>query len=191
MRVRSVIVQKMWISRSFGPVDAAQKAEKLLMPMAGQTLGNHVSVGEIQGREQRRRPVPFCNRGSAVPAGRATRATSVACDRAAWICLFSSTHKTSAFAGGFRYSPTTSRSLSTNWGSRLNLKAPPDAVAACEFSRCGKRSRLRPGHRPWTVCSNASRPSVWSTALLSRSGPSFRADALLPSAPRSILESAR
>jgi hypothetical protein len=35
----------------------------------------------------------------------------------AWICDFSSTHKTRAFSGGARYNPTTSRTLSMNWGS--------------------------------------------------------------------------
>jgi hypothetical protein len=35
----------------------------------------------------------------------------------AWIWLFSSTHSTSALSGGLRYSPTTSRTLSTNSGS--------------------------------------------------------------------------
>ena len=36
----------------------------------------------------------------------------------AWIWLFSSMHNTTAFSGGFRYSPTTSTSLSSN---RLSL----------------------------------------------------------------------
>src|SRR3990172_7310124 len=40
----------------------------------------------------------------------------------AWIWLFSSTQSTTALAGGFRYSPTTSVSFSTNCGSRDNLK---------------------------------------------------------------------
>src|SRR5271166_1795524 len=40
----------------------------------------------------------------------------------AWIWLFSSTHSTSARSGGSRYSPTMSRTLSINNGSRLSLK---------------------------------------------------------------------
>ncbi len=35
----------------------------------------------------------------------------------AWIWVFSSTHSTNARSGGFRYSPTTSRTLATNNGS--------------------------------------------------------------------------
>src|SRR5215217_1705558 len=39
----------------------------------------------------------------------------------AWIWDFSSTHNTSAFSGGSRYNPTTSRTLSMKWGSVLIL----------------------------------------------------------------------
>jgi hypothetical protein len=40
----------------------------------------------------------------------------------AWTWLFSSTHKTRAWSGGSRYSPTTSRSFSMNQGSVDSLK---------------------------------------------------------------------
>src|SRR3954464_3786931 len=39
----------------------------------------------------------------------------------AWICDFSSTHSTTAFSGGARYSPTTSTTLATSSGSVENL----------------------------------------------------------------------
>src|ERR1700738_2032841 len=46
-----------------------------------------------------------------------------ACDRSrACTCDFSSTHSTTAFSGGSRYRPTTSRTLSMNSGSVLSLK---------------------------------------------------------------------
>src|SRR4029450_6827950 len=48
---------------------------------------------------------------------------STGCDRSsACTCDFSSTHSTRACSGGSRYSPTTSRTLSTNCGSKLSLK---------------------------------------------------------------------
>src|SRR3990167_10926563 len=40
----------------------------------------------------------------------------------AWIWLFSSTHNTIAFSGGSMYSPTMSRTFSTNSGSLESLK---------------------------------------------------------------------
>jgi len=41
------------------PVFIHQESEKLLMAMAGQTLGNHIAVDEVQCRQQRRCPMPF------------------------------------------------------------------------------------------------------------------------------------
>ena len=39
----------------------------------------------------------------------------------AWIWVFSSTQTTTAFCGGFMYSPTTSRTFASNSGSVENL----------------------------------------------------------------------
>ncbi len=52
----------------------------------------------------------------------------------AWIWAFSSTHSTSALSGGFRYSPTMSRTLSMNNGSGDSLKVS---------LRCGCRLKAR------------------------------------------------
>src|ERR1017187_8139502 len=52
----------------------------------------------------------------------------------AWIWVFSSTHSTMAWSGGFRYSPTTSVSFSRNRASRDNLK---------RLTRCGFKLWLR------------------------------------------------
>jgi hypothetical protein len=52
----------------------------------------------------------------------------------AWIWDFSSTHNTSARSGGSRYNPTTSRTLSMNWGSA-------DSFQVC--SRCGLSPNAR------------------------------------------------
>src|SRR2546425_763988 len=60
---------------------------------------------------------------------------STGCDRlSAWICAFSSTDSTTAPSGGFRYSPTTSTTLSMNNGSVESLN-----VSAW----CGLRLNLR------------------------------------------------
>ena len=52
----------------------------------------------------------------------------------AWICDFSSTHKTSARSGGAMYSPTTSRTFATKSGSVESLKVS---------TRCGCRPNAR------------------------------------------------
>ena len=52
----------------------------------------------------------------------------------AWTCDFSSTHNTTAFAGGCRYSPTTSRIFASSSGSVENLNV---------WTRQGCRSHLR------------------------------------------------
>jgi hypothetical protein len=61
MRVGPIIIQND-VDHQFlrdSPVDAAQEPKKLLMPMAGLSLGNHVAVDQVQCREQSRGPVPF------------------------------------------------------------------------------------------------------------------------------------
>ncbi|MBD2894393.1 hypothetical protein amrb99_33180 [Actinomadura sp. RB99] len=61
--------------------------------------------------------------------GRIGAVRSIAC-----ICDFSSTARTSAFSGGFRYSPTTSRTLSTNCGS-------VDSFQVCTVCGLGPNAR--------------------------------------------------
>ena len=71
----------------------------------------------------------------------------------AWIWDFSSTHSTTAFSGGARYSPTTSVTLATSCGSVENLNVSArhgctpysrHAVATVAFPirRCRPNSRL-------------------------------------------------
>jgi len=52
----------------------------------------------------------------------------------AWICDFSSTHKTRAFSGGLMYRPTTSRTLSMNCGSVDSFHV---------WTMCGLRPKAR------------------------------------------------
>ena len=67
----------------------------------------------------------------------------------AWIPLFSSTQNTTALAGGFRYSPTTSRSFSTKWGSdSLNCPTRWGWRPCCDSARARllqRRLHLRQG----------------------------------------------
>ena len=71
----------------------------------------------------------------------------------AWIWVFSSTHSTTAASGGFRYSPATSRTLSTNCGSGDTLYSSmrwglsPNARHICDTAVCDTPDR-RFGHRP-------------------------------------------
>ena len=50
----------------------------------------------------------------------------------AWMLGFASTQKTTALSGGLRYTPTISRSFSTNRGSFENL----NRSTRCGWSRC-------------------------------------------------------
>src|SRR6266566_4499363 len=56
----------------------------------------------------------------------------------AWIWLFSSTHNTIPFCGGFKYRPTTSVNFSMNWGSRDSLKVR----LRCGLRLCNCQSRF-------------------------------------------------
>src|SRR5438132_12549226 len=56
----------------------------------------------------------------------------------AWIWLFSSTHNTIPFCGGFKYRPTTSVNFSMNWGSRDSLKVR----IRCGLRLCNCQSRF-------------------------------------------------
>src|SRR5487761_242210 len=56
----------------------------------------------------------------------------------AWIWLFSSTHNTIAFCGGFKYRPTTSVNFSINLGSRDSLKVR----LRCGLRLCNCQSRF-------------------------------------------------
>ena len=66
----------------------------------------------------------------------------------AWIWLFWSTHSTIAFSGGFRYSPTTSVSFSTNRSSADSL----NVSTRCGLRLCASQIRCTvAGDTPWAV----------------------------------------
>jgi hypothetical protein len=114
------------IGRDHG-VDVLQEVQELLMAMTLSALCDHLTVRDVERGEQSRRPVPDIVVGDAFrvaqPEGQDRLRPS-----SAWIWVFSSTHNTTALSGGFRYSPTMSRTLSTKAGSVESLKL---------FERCG------------------------------------------------------
>ena len=82
-------------------VDSLQEAEELLTPMPAMTLADDLARGDIERREQRRRPVPAV---VVRPALRRTEGQGQNRRGAveAWIWLFSSTLSTDARSGGSR-----------------------------------------------------------------------------------------
>jgi hypothetical protein len=114
------------IGRDHG-VDVLQEVQELLVAMTLSALCDRLIVRDVERGEQSRRPVPDIVVGDAFrvaqPEGQDRLRPS-----SAWIWVFSSTHNTTALSGGFRYSPTMSRTLSTKAGSVESLKL---------FERCG------------------------------------------------------
>src|SRR3954447_7211463 len=124
------------VGRDLG-VQLAQELAELAGPVASVQRPDHLAAGHVEGGEQRGGAGPDVVVSS--PLGHPGIIGSTGAVRfSAWIWLFSSTHSTSARSGGSRYSPTTSRTLSTNSGSLLSLKV---------FTRCGlswKPRQIRP-----------------------------------------------
>lgn len=118
-------------------VDLAQEVQELLVPMLGANTRDHLSVGHIECGEQGRRAVANVVVGD--PLDVANPMGSTGCVRSsAWIWLFSSTHSTSAWSGGFRYSPVMSRTFSTKARSldSLKLRERCGAMPAARNWRC-------------------------------------------------------
>src|SRR5512146_2025620 len=108
----------------------------------------------------------------------------------AYTWLFSSRHSTTAFSGGFRYSPTTSTSFSSNRGSvdNLNVSTRCGCSPRARQTRCTV-SRLTPPPAPpspaWTSASPPAGPRATSPARSrSPSPPESMAYAPGPHAPR-------
>ena len=101
-------------------VEALEEFQKLLMAMPAMTLADHFPGRDIQGRKQRGRAVANVVVGL---AGRDARAHRQQRPRAVQRLhlTFSSIDNTMARSGGHRYSPTMSRTFSTNCGSADSL----------------------------------------------------------------------
>ena len=116
-----------------GGGDLLQELQEFLVAVAGLAGVGDLAGSCVQGGEQTGDSVPgvswVCRSGMPGRSGRIGWVRS-----SAWHCDFSSTHTTTAFSGGFRYSPTTSPTLASSSGSVDNLN-PPD--------RCGCRQNRR------------------------------------------------
>jgi len=116
--VSAVIVQDQMDLQPVGhfAIDGAHELDELGVAVPGKALADHRAGQHVQGREQRRGAIAraVVGHGAARPA----TIGNDACVRSrAWICDFSSMHNTIALCGGFKYSPTTSTSLSSNFAS--------------------------------------------------------------------------
>jgi len=110
----------------------------------------------------------------------------------AWTWLFASTARTNARSGGSRYSPTTSRSFSTNCGSRESLKVSTRCGCSHAASRSAGRSYGRgPGPGPACACSSASPPRCGVQRRLHDPLDHLGRDGLLPAGPWRILQQPR
>jgi hypothetical protein len=100
-------------------LDGAQELQELAAAVPTVRLADHLAGGDVQRCEQCRRAMPLVIVRS--PCGRSQRQLA-ACDPVPESGIFSSTHNTMAISGGAMYSPTMSRTLSTNIGSVDSLK---------------------------------------------------------------------
>jgi hypothetical protein len=137
--VRAVVIHDhvhVSVGRQLG-IDALEKFQKFLMAMAPMTLSDHFPGGDFQGREQRRRAVANVVMGFARRDAGAHRQQRAGAVRGLHLA-FSSIEKTMARSGGQRYSPTMSRTFSTNCGSAdsLNVSSRCD----CNSNVCQMRA---------------------------------------------------
>src|SRR5438105_9895182 len=117
-------------------LDGIQEPDELLMPVTLHAASDHLAVEHVERGEQRGGAVPLVIMGI-VPQrpgliGKPGWVRSSAC-----IWLFSSTLSTIACAGGSIYSPTMSRSLGMNSGSRDSL----NCRTRCGWSPCERQMR--------------------------------------------------
>src|SRR5450631_3545786 len=98
--------------------DLIHEVEKLSPAAALVMTGLYGSAEHIKSRKKRRGSVAFIAVREAGERALPLGSRIQPCARSsAWIAGFSSTLKTSAFSGGFKYSPTTSAALAANSGS--------------------------------------------------------------------------
>ena len=82
-------------------VDMLQKGQKLLVPVARATLGEHPTVGDVERGKQGCRAMSKVIVVNAIDIAEAKRQDRLV-RSSAWIWLFSSTHNTTACSGGLR-----------------------------------------------------------------------------------------
>src|SRR5262245_44399432 len=173
-------------------VDVIEEADELLMPVALHVATDNGAVENVEGGEQGGCAVAFVVVGHRPGAPRLHRQSRLGAVRA-WIWLFSSTERTTAWAGGLMYRPTMSLSFAANFGSfdSLNVRMRCGASWWASRMRCTDRkltpatfASIRPvqcvaspGGGPVTRSMTSCTVSAGSGALpglrvLSRSKPS-------------------
>src|SRR6185369_1766194 len=174
--VRGVIVQhqvQVQVLRD-SRVDELEEPEELLVAVPAVGLRDHRPAADVVGRTGRHGAVRS----------------------RAWIWDFSSTARTSACSGGFRYRPTTSRTLAMNSGSVLSFHVSttcglsPNARQIRETDDCD--SPLSPAidlvvqcvswPRPFSVSTRVTTTSTCSSVIV-RGAPGRAASARPPTPP--------
>ena len=141
-----------WTSRSAGTLRFDLVEERCGTRRRG---GDRSGPRDHLSRKRRRAPRRgwWCrcggSHGCAARGARAASAGSAAVRSSAWIWVFSSTHSTTAASGGFRYSPTMSRTLSMNCGSgdslneSVQMRLQPERTPDSAHRRLGHPRRVR------------------------------------------------
>jgi hypothetical protein len=96
-----------------GLVDQVQEPTELLGSVPGGEVRDHVARRDIEGGVEVGGAVALVVVGATLGVPGINGSTGAVRSRA-WTWVFSSTHNTTAASGGFKYRPTTSRTLSMN-----------------------------------------------------------------------------
>jgi hypothetical protein len=124
-------------------VDVAQKAQKLLVPMARLALGDDAAVGHVERRKQGRGAVPIVVVGDAFDIAEPHRQHRLTALEGLNLALLVDAQNQRVFSG-FKYNPTASRTFSTKNGSVESLKDFVRALVLCaddSLIRHGRRNR--------------------------------------------------
>ena len=129
--------------------------------------------GDLQRGEQGGGAVPDVVVGLPSPAGPGRIGRIGAVRSSAWIWDFSSIESTTALSGGFRYSPTTSRTLASSCGSveNLNVSRPPRLQAPLPPDLGDPHVARCPAARPAAGSTSASPPAAPAAAPASPAPP--------------------
>ena len=115
-----VVQHHVQLSAGIGLGDLLQEVEELSLAVPFVALVDHLAGGDLERGEQRGGAVALVVVGRLLRQPHAQRKDR--CGRfSAWTWDFSSTHSTTALPGGFRYNPTTSRTLASSSESVENL----------------------------------------------------------------------
>ena len=166
--------------------DVPQEGQEHLVPVFGFALGRHRTVGDVERHKQGSDAVPDMIISDALDVAEPMGNTGCVRSRACTL-LFSSTHSTSAWSGGFRYSPTMSRTCSMKNGSFDSLKlllrwgCKPNRVRyRCTVLLDSPVSAAKPRRDQWVLplgffYSAVSTSCAIASSLVLRGRPDFQA----------------